>query len=274
MILESVWDFGSFTVGIGSVSWDLYQIAMTGEGWGNLGLDTLGLVADVGAMLIPGLPGGASVILKAHRGSSLAHDAFRTIQRADTAANLYQAYEARNAAIDAFARGDNLGGFINLAGAGLSTVHFGIRGAQAMPDMLRAYRAQTRSGMLFSDITGGVASSRLARQTIAPKGKIEQHHSDPLFMGGNHTQKTTPMLKDAHRGAGDSLHSDLNAFLRGKTDGAGNHMRPQRGNSGNNIQNNFTLEERRAAMAEFYKQFGNKYPDAARDFFGQHPHLK
>jgi len=27
-------------------------------------------------------------------------------------------------------------------------------------------------------------------------------------------------------------------------------------------------------MAEFYKEFGEKYPDAARDFFNQHPNLK
>lgn len=51
-------------------------------------------------------------------------------------------------------------------------------------------------------------------------------------------------------------------------------MRPQRGNPGAKIRDNFTLEERRAAMAEFYKKFGDKYPDAVRDFFNQHPHLK
>jgi hypothetical protein len=93
-------------------------------------------------------------------------------------------------------------------------------------------------------------------------------------MGGDPKQQTTPIPKDTHRGAGESLHNDLNDFLRGKTDAAGNHMRPQRGNSAEDIAKNFSREEQLQAMAEFYKKFGNKYPDAARDFFKQHPHLK
>jgi hypothetical protein len=108
----------------------------------------------------------------------------------------------------------------------------------------------------------------------ASQKKTERHHSDPVFMGGDPKQKKTKMGKDAHRGKGDSLHNDLNDFLRGKTDGAGNHMRPQRGNSGADIRRNFSRQELLRAEAEFYKQFRDRYPDAARDFFKQHPGLE
>lgn len=108
----------------------------------------------------------------------------------------------------------------------------------------------------------------------APKGKLEKHHPDPIFMGGDPKQPTTSIPKDPHRGAGESLHNDLNDFLKGKTDAAGNHMRPQPGNSGARIRDNFTRQERLDALSEFYKNFGDRYPDAARDFFNQHPTLK
>ena len=104
--------------------------------------------------------------------------------------------------------------------------------------------------------------------------QLEQHHSDPKFMGGDPKQPSTPMPRAPHRGAGDSLHNDLNDFLRGKTDAAGNHMRPQPGNSGARIRDNFTRQELLNALADFYKKYCDKYPDAARDFFHQHPGLK
>jgi len=111
-------------------------------------------------------------------------------------------------------------------------------------------------------------AAKRATKKAAPK--THGHHSDPKFMGGDPKQPRTPMSPEQHR----QLHKDLNDFLRGKTDAAGNHMRPQRGNPADRIQENFSPAERQAAMAEFYKKFGDKYPDAARDFFKQHPHLK
>jgi len=48
-------------------------------------------------------------------------------------------------------------------------------------------------------------------------------------------------------------------------------MRLQRGNSGAKIRENFTDDQRRDAMADFYNQDKSKYPDAAKDFFDQHP---
>ena len=51
-------------------------------------------------------------------------------------------------------------------------------------------------------------------------------------------------------------------------------MRPQRGNSGSDIQGNFTREERLQALAEFYKGPGAKYEKVAEDFFKLHPRLE
>lgn len=51
----------------------------------------------------------------------------------------------------------------------------------------------------------------------------------------------------------------------------GNHMRPQRGNSGAKIIKNFGREQCVAALCEFYRGPGAKYEGAAKDFFKQHP---
>jgi hypothetical protein len=99
---------------------------------------------------------------------------------------------------------------------------------------------------------------------------MQNHHSDPKFMGGARNQPLTRMPKEMH----DDLHRDLNNFLRDRTNAAGHHMRPQSNNSGDQIQLNFSPAERRQAMADFYRQYGDKYVDASRDFFAQHPHLK
>ena len=63
----------------------------------------------------------------------------------------------------------------------------------------------------------------------------------------------------------------MNDFLSTKTDEFGNHMRPQRGNSGARIQENFSRDQCIGALCEFYRGQGAKYEDAARDFFKQHP---
>ena len=99
---------------------------------------------------------------------------------------------------------------------------------------------------------------------------VHRHHSDPIFMGGKRNQPTTILTVTEHK----RLHRDLNDFLKGKTNSAGNHMRPQRGNSGRTIRKTFTTAERRAAMAEFYTKFREKYPTAAKDYFAQHPDLE
>jgi hypothetical protein len=132
-------------------------------------------------------------------------------------------------------------------------------------------------------ITANVSKTADLRDTIKtrktldtptfPKGKpdpIEKHHSDPKFMGGDPKQPTTPMPRSQHK----DLHRDLNKFLDDKADEFGSSMRPKKGNSGNDIQRNFTRKQLLDAEAEFYKKYEHKYPDAARDFFKQHPHLR
>ena len=97
--------------------------------------------------------------------------------------------------------------------------------------------------------------------------RLVEHHSNPVFMGGNPKQKTTTMTEESHI----QLHSDLNGELVKRVDNIGNHMRPQRGNTGLDIQENFTAEERLEAMRDFYEQFKLKYPQARQDFLNQLP---
>lgn len=104
----------------------------------------------------------------------------------------------------------------------------------------------------------------------AKYGGWHEHHSNPRFMGGDPNQPTTRMPVSEH----ENLHRDLNNFLRGKTNDAGQHMRPQPRNSGAEIRENFFRSERLNAMAEFYMKFRDKYFNAARDFFKNLPHLK
>jgi len=106
-------------------------------------------------------------------------------------------------------------------------------------------------------------------EAVKPAEKINEHHSDPKFMGGDPKQPTTPMKESEHQ----SLHKDLNEHLRNETNDKGQHMRPQKDNSGNEIRRNFERGERLDALKRFYEGFQNKYPDAARDFFNQHPEL-
>jgi hypothetical protein len=94
-----------------------------------------------------------------------------------------------------------------------------------------------------------------------------QHHSGPMFMGFPSNQQLTTLGQSVHQ----QLHRDLNNYLRTQTNDLGQHMRPQRGNSGEQIRNNFTQQERFNAMREFYNRYGDQYPWAARDFFRQFP---
>ena len=96
---------------------------------------------------------------------------------------------------------------------------------------------------------------------------FELHHSDPKFMGGEENQALTKMEKGEHQ----ELHKDLNKYLKDVKDGKGNHMRPQRGNPGSRIRQNFSRQQRVNAMKIFYKGSGAKYTNAAKDFFKQHP---
>ena len=100
--------------------------------------------------------------------------------------------------------------------------------------------------------------------------KIEKHHSDPKFMGGEKNQELTEMTQDEHV----ELHKDLNNHLKEVKNEFGNNMAPSKSNPGINIRKNFTRSERLNAMSDFYGKFKNKYFKAAEDFFKQHPDLE
>jgi hypothetical protein len=113
---------------------------------------------------------------------------------------------------------------------------------------------------------GIIGAAMIARGVSA---RTVGHHADPRFLGGAANQSLTRLAEGTHK----NLHRDLNDFLRTRTDQFGNHMRPQRGNSGQDIRQNFSRQERLEALRDFYRGPGAKYTDAARDFFRQHPGL-
>ncbi|MBX3434361.1 MAG: hypothetical protein KF847_13645 [Pirellulales bacterium] len=168
------------------------------------------------------------------------------------------------AATNAFAALPGIGDGAKAGKMAAKAAAHGDEAAQAVKGALGAL------GQGADDAAGAAfAGTRKAGASVAPQ-QIEKHHSDPKFLGGDPKQKLTSLPKDTHT----DLHRDLNKHLRDKTDAAGNHMRPLRGNSGRDIRRNFSREERLAAEAEFYKKFRDKYPDATRDFFEQHPGLE
>jgi hypothetical protein len=77
------------------------------------------------------------------------------------------------------------------------------------------------------------------------------------------------MLQGDHQ----DLHKELNDFLSQKDDGFGHDMWPRNGNTGDQIQENFSREELLKAMGEFYNTNWDNWPDAADDFFKQWPAL-
>lgn len=121
-------------------------------------------------------------------------------------------------------------------------------------------------GAVEGAIFGGLSAIEAARSdNISPwtGEKIQKHHSMPKFLGGKKEQPLTPMSKTRHQ----KLHKELNEYLRQQTDENGNHMRPQRGNSGTNIQKSFNPEIRINAMKNFYDQHPIRYWDARLDFY-------
>lgn len=144
-IVESVWDVVSIFAGLVSTGFDIYKIAKTGEGWGDLGLDVGGLVADVGALFVPFVPGGAGVAIKASRttkaiafanqalkanrytgramdlvaASSSAQNAIQGARYANYFANIYQAGQSGANGYEAYLNDDTFGATIGFVGAGL-----------------------------------------------------------------------------------------------------------------------------------------------------------
>ena len=93
--------------------------------------------------------------------------------------------------------------------------------------------------------------------------KIQMHHSDPLFAGGDPNQQLTRERQSTHQ----KLHSDMNDFLYKQRDAYGNHMRPQSNNSGEDIRNIFGRSQLRNSLKLFYDNNKWTYPRSRYDFY-------
>jgi len=145
MIIETPWDIASVIVGAASVVYDVAHIAVTGEGWADLGMDLFGLGVDIAAALLPGVPGGVSMANRALRTGYKAVDVGRKI---DTGINAYQAVQSGIHSYEAFRQGDILGGTLNLVGAGLGGTHFAIRtGSRISTSRLGPFRMRSGVGV-------------------------------------------------------------------------------------------------------------------------------
>ena len=95
---------------------------------------------------------------------------------------------------------------------------------------------------------------------------LDGHHATPRFMGGAKKQNLVKMDHADHV----QLHRDMNTFLETKTRVIGGEtvsMRPKKGNSGATIQENFSKEQRLAALAEFYTINDKKIQIGIRPIF-------
>ena len=166
LYFETWWDAASVGVGIASVGADIANIWKTGEGWGDLGLDLLGLTADIALTAIPVAPGGVSFWLSGRKATRLG------IQAADGAANAYQSFTSYQAAQRAAERGDNWGVGLNLLGAGLGFSGAVARSGQGLNEFgLEFYLRRPRLGTLHSEFLP------------SPMGLRRRHRSGIRFTG-------------------------------------------------------------------------------------------
>jgi RHS repeat-associated protein len=80
--IETPWD--ALNVGIGAAS---LASNVAAANWGNAALDAAGLVYDVAATVVPGLPGGAGTTIKTARAADRLADAVKAGDKASDAAN-------------------------------------------------------------------------------------------------------------------------------------------------------------------------------------------
>lgn len=105
-------------------------------------------------------------------------------------------------------------------------------------------------------------------EDVTPEATNE-HHSDPMYLGGDPDQPLTTMPRSEHV----DLHRTMQQFMRQQTNADGDHMAHSCVNSGDRIQEIFSRPERLDALARFYRGLGARFASAARDFFSQHPTL-
>ncbi|TGX79430.1 hypothetical protein E5358_14905, partial [Palleniella muris] len=123
------------------------------------------------------------------------------------------------------------------------------------------------SGMVTGTIAGGIGGIKASRDNkVSPwtGEKTQNHHSFPKFAGGTDEQVLTPVPESLHR----EMHKEMNQYLyEMRTSDGLHHMRPQRGNSGSIIQNQFSTGQRFSAMKNFYDLHPFKYAHTRYDFY-------
>lgn len=158
------------------------------------------------------------------------------------------------------------GGLTNsVTGFALST-GFALGTGAEIGEALRQGGQSALMGLGIGVIGGAVKGFEDARKdNVGPWDgiPIQKHHSDPKYMGGDVNQKLTPMSRSLHQ----ELHKEMNEYMRGQTDAAGNHMRPQRGNPAYKIQQNFERPLRLDALKGFYDSHRLKYWNVRYDFY-------
>ncbi|MFV0445495.1 MAG: RHS repeat-associated core domain-containing protein [Planctomycetaceae bacterium] len=216
LYFESWWDVISVGVGITSVGVDIANIWRTGEGWGDLGLDLLGLGADVALTAIPGVPGGVSVWLKTRKATRFA------IQTADGLANAYQSYQSYQRALRAAEKDDLWGVGFNLLGAGLGGLGSLSRTGQGLNELgLEFYLRSPRFGTLHSEFLPSPFGVR--RRYPQNRGRAAEHE----LMGAAGMQIHSPRragvtFENDHHIA--SPYGDNGQHLRALFDNAGLSM--------------------------------------------------
>jgi RHS repeat-associated protein len=184
-VAETVWDVIAIGLDIGAIGVDIYNIATTGNGWGDLAWDVGGLVIDIGATLLPFVPGGAGVAMRATRAAKAAGavtDAYnstkfvqygskvvgasdflqgsiRTADYINTGYNYIQAGQGIYQSGESFQNGQYLTGSVQLVGGAFQLGSFSV-GA------MRNFKG-VRPGYAFSDLTGGFLSGKVSRRVEA-----------------------------------------------------------------------------------------------------------
>jgi hypothetical protein len=157
LIAETAWDVFSLSVGVGSLGYNLRYGT-----WKDVGYDVLGIVADVAATLIPVIPGGAGVAIRATRlgaraadavaGSATLQRSIKSVQLANLGANTIQGVESGVNAYNAYQDGRYTEAVFNGIGAGFAGLHFGTSAAGSAGRAARAFGGGFSAG--FSETLG------------------------------------------------------------------------------------------------------------------------
>ena len=122
MIVETIWDVASVLLGVASFAYNVYQGVKNRERsyFVDAGFDLVGIVADVGAVLLPGFPAVGAATIRVGRFALRAETAIEIAQVANVGVNAYQATISAKGSVQAFQEGRITDGFLNAGGALLS----------------------------------------------------------------------------------------------------------------------------------------------------------